>query len=150
MPILPDGEPWTLLVGARARGSFKGVNWLRRHQDVVSLVAAWGLLLQVLIGPLLPSLHAMSGDGAVMCTAKGLVAAKPATPTPARHGAACDCCSFACRVSCGSTSAGLLPQDFRVPLPPSALILINGPRHDAPRPKSPVILSAQARGPPIS
>ena len=150
MPILPMGEPWALNIGARARGSFEGVNALRRHRDVVSLVAAWGLLLQVLIGPLLPSLHAMSGDGAVMCTAKGLVAAKPATPAPARHGAACDCCSFACRVSCGSTSAGLLPQDFRVPLPPSTLILINGPPRNEAAPKSAEIFSAQARGPPIS
>ena len=54
---------------------------LLRRQDVVPLVAAWALLLQGLIGQLLPSHDAMTGQGVVMCTAKGAVATKEA-PAP--------------------------------------------------------------------
>jgi hypothetical protein len=122
---------------------------LRRHQDVISLVASWALLLQALIGPLLPSLHMSADQGVVMCTAKGAIAAKE-TPAPKQHKPNCQCCTFACRLSCGSASAGLLPDTSRVPPPASAAILILGPRLDEPAPDQAELHAARPRGPPVA
>lgn len=122
---------------------------LRRHQDVVSLVAAWALLLQALIGPILPSLHMTADQGVVMCTAKGAVAVKEA-PAPKQHKPNCQCCTFACRLSCASTSAGLVPDVTLVPPPASAAVLIAGPRFDAPPPDHAELSAARPRGPPVA
>jgi hypothetical protein len=122
---------------------------LRRHQDVISLVAAWALLLQALIGPILPSLHMTAEQGVVMCTAKGAIATKEA-PAPKQHKPNCQCCTLACRVGCGSASAGLLPDATLVPPPASAAILISGPRFDAPEPDHAELSAARPRGPPVA
>jgi hypothetical protein len=122
---------------------------LRRHQDVISLVAAWALLLQALVGPILPSLHRTAEQGVVMCTAKGAVAAKEA-PAPKQHKPNCQCCTFACRLSCASTSAGLLPDVTLVPPSASAVVLIARPRFDAPTPDHAELSAARPRGPPVA
>jgi hypothetical protein len=101
---------------------------LRRHQDVVSLVAAWALLLQALIGPILPSLHMTADQGVVMCTA--LHVRLP--------------------LSCASTSAGLVPEVKLVPPPASAVVLNTAPRFDAPPPDHAELSAARPRGPPVA
>ena len=121
---------------------------LRRHQDVISLVASWALLLQALIGPILPSLHMTAEEGVVMCTEKGTVAEKP-TPAPKQHEPNCQCCTLACRLGCGS-SAGLLPDTTRVQPPATAAVLTLGPRVDAPAPDQTELSAARPRGPPVA
>jgi len=123
------------------------LRFLRRHQDAVSLVAAWALLLQAFVGPMLPSLHAAAGFNAALCSTKTIDATKPASPI--RHRTTCDCCSFACRLGCGLT-AGLLPYTLRVPLPSSAPGLLNRRAIEAPVLRSIEVLAAQPRGPPLA
>jgi hypothetical protein len=122
---------------------------LRRHRDVISLVASWALLLQALIGPVLPSLHMTADEGVVMCTAKGAVARKEA-PAPKQHKPNCQCCTLACRVGCTNASFGLLPDSTFVPAPASAAILIVGPHFDAPAPDHAEFSAARPRGPPVA
>jgi hypothetical protein len=124
------------------------LRFLRRHQDAVSLVAAWALLLQAFVGPMLPSLHATPGFNAALCSTKAIGATKPASPT--HHGTTCDCCTFACRLGCGTTAAGLLPDALWVPLPSSEPSLLNRRPIEAPVLRSAEVLSAQPRAPPLA
>jgi hypothetical protein len=123
------------------------VRSLRRHQDVVSLVASWALLLQALIGPLLPS-QMSSEPGLVMCTAKGAVAAGKSLPK--QHKPNCPCCTFACRVGHGGTAAGILPEAARVAPPALAAIFKLGPRLDVPALRRSEYSAARPRGPPAA
>jgi hypothetical protein len=122
---------------------------LRRHQDVISLVASWALLLQALIGPILPSLHMNAEEGVVMCTEKGTIAEKQ-TPAPKQHQPNCQCCTLACRLGGGGASAGLLPDTTRVQPPATAAVLILGSRLDALAPDLAELSAAKPRGPPVA
>jgi hypothetical protein len=121
---------------------------LRRHQDVISLVASWALLLQALIGPVLPSLYTTADEGVVMCTTKG-VAAEDA-PLPKPHKPNCECCTLICRAGCGNMSTGVLPSAIAVLPSGAAAIFIPGPRLDAPTLRQADLSAARPRGPPIA
>ena len=123
--------------------------WLRRDKDCIALVLAWALLLQAAILSFASGAHATlaSGGPIVLCTAKGAVIGRQ-LPGQGHQKTDCQCCSIACRFTCGASCGGLLPIAMRVPLPPSALRLAMGPIPDVRAAESAEAFSAKPRAPP--
>jgi hypothetical protein len=128
--------------------------WLRRDKDCIALVVAWAVLLQSAILSFSFGLHASAyaaapDQTAVLCSVQGAVADGQ---LPAEHNQQHDlaCCTFACRLACGSVAGGMLADDARVPLPGSAILLVEAPRTDAIPPHDADLLSAQPRAPPLA
>jgi hypothetical protein len=128
------------------------MGWLRRDKDCIALVVAWALLLQSAILSFSFGLHASAyaaapDQAAVFCSVQGAVADGQ---FPAEHHQQNDlaCCTFACRLACGSVAGGMLADDARVPLPGSAVLLVEAPRTDAIPGLGADLLSAQPRAPP--
>lgn len=81
------------------------MSWLRRQQDIASLLAVWALLFQVLLGPFAMAGHAFGATslGGIICTTRGLVSPGATLPKQTRHNDDCVGCSHACRTACGMT-----------------------------------------------
>ena len=130
------------------------MGWLRRDKDCIALVVAWALLLQSAILSFSFGLHASAyaaapNQTAVLCSVQSAVADGQ---LPAEHHQQHDlaCCTFACRLACGSVAGGMLSDDARVRLPGSAVLLVEAPCTDAIPPHDADLLSAQPRAPPIA
>lgn len=130
------------------------MGWLRRDKDCIALVVAWAVLLQSAILSFSFGLHASAyaaapDQTAVLCSVQGAVANGQ---LPAEHNRQHDlaCCTFACRLACGSVAGGMLADHVRVPLPGSVAILVEAPRTDAILPHGADLLSAQPRAPPLA
>ncbi|MGV1015263.1 MAG: hypothetical protein ACOYB4_09865, partial [Methyloceanibacter sp.] len=122
-------------------------------KDCIALVLAWALLLQSAILSFSFGLHASAfaagpGEDIVLCSVRGEA---PDGPLPvSHHQPDMACCILACRMACHAGVGGILAAEARVPLPGSAAILVEAPRHDAAQPHSAGLLTAQPRAPPLA
>jgi hypothetical protein len=128
------------------------MGWLRRDGDCIGLVLAWAILVQAAIVSFTSGLHAAAlasagGEAAVLCTLKGPVKGET-PPGQARHGRDSQCCLAACRLAWSGNGEGLLANAAILPIPPSAALLLKGPRFDAPTSKSVGHDAARPRAPP--
>ena len=126
------------------------MGWLRRDKDCIALVVVWALLLQTAILSFASGAHAAtlaSGGSIVLCTTKGAVIGRQ-LPGQNHQKADCQCCTMACRSSCGGSCAGIVPLAFRVPLPASVEAPAKPTRRLEPLAQSPDTGPAQPRAPP--
>ena len=126
---------------------------LRNNRDCIGLTLAWAILVQAVILSFTSGVHAATlaagaDGGSILCTTRALGGEQiPAEP---QHRSDWQCCATACRLACSATTAGLLPEAERIPLPAFAFAVAALPRLDAPAPQSTRSLPARPRGPPLA
>lgn len=126
------------------------MGWLRREGDCVSLVVAWAVLLQALIASIGSGAHAaayLRPADMVLCTGRG---AAIAPADPAQNHRTTDCCTPACRIACSGANGGIVPFDFRVPLPAFVENRAKPPRNLERLGQFAAASQAQPRAPPLA
>ncbi len=123
---------------------------LRKNRDSIGLTLAWAILVQVIVLGFTSGLHAATlaagPESAVLCSVRAPGGEQVPVETPAH--ADWQCCATACRLACSTTTAGLLPEAERVPLPALAFATVDLPRLDAPLPQAADLFTARPRAPP--
>jgi hypothetical protein len=123
---------------------------LRNNRDCIGLTLAWAILVQVIVLGFTYGLHAATlaagSDGAALCSVRAPGGEQIPAETPQHTD--WQCCATACRLACSTTTAGLLPEAGRIPLPAFAVSTADLPRLDAPLPKSTDLYAARPRAPP--
>jgi hypothetical protein len=124
---------------------------LRNNRDCIGLTLAWAILVQAVILSFTSGVHAATlaagaDGGSILCTTRALGGEQ--IPAETQHRADWQCCATACRLACSATTAGLLPEAERIPLPAFAFAAAALPRLDAPLPQSTDLYTARPRGPP--
>lgn len=123
---------------------------LRNNRDSIGLTLAWAILVQVILLGFTSGLHAATlaagAEGAVLCSVRAPGGEQIPAETPQQSHA--QCCATACRLACSTTTAGLLPEAERIPLPAFAFTTAELPRLDAPLPQATDLYAARPRAPP--